>query len=71
MLFPVLLALLALYTVFGIVVIRRFRKPTCRVCLYRQLCPNRESENSKNIGKQCWSCGQTSPGIVSIDTPKA
>ncbi len=59
MLSPVLLALAALYTVFGVVVVRRLRKPTCRVCLYRQFCPSRESEHTEKTNKPCWSCGQT------------
>ena len=56
---PILLTLAALYTVFGIVVVRRFRKPTCRVCLYRQVCPNRESLGADAKCQPCWSCGRT------------
>jgi hypothetical protein len=59
MLPPVLLALAALYTVIGVVIIRRLRKPTCRVCLYRQFCPNREPVHADVTRKPCWSCGQS------------
>lgn len=53
------LTLTALYAVFGVAVVRRLRKPTCRVCLFRQSCPNRELEYAEPKRKQCWSCGQT------------
>ena len=57
---PVILGLGALYAVLGVVIFRRLRKPTCRVCLLRQFCPNRESEYVKLApGKPCWSCGKT------------
>jgi len=56
--YPILLALAVLYTIAGIVIIRRFRKPTCRVCVYREFCPNRESEHSDATAKPCWSCGR-------------
>jgi hypothetical protein len=59
MLPPVILVLAALYAVLAVVIIRRLRKPTCRVCLLRQFCPNRESEHSKLTNKPCWSCGET------------
>ena len=49
----------ALYGVLGVVIVRRLRKPTCRICLFRQSCPNRESDYSEPTRKQCWSCGQT------------
>jgi hypothetical protein len=55
----ILLAVAALYAVFGAVIVRRLRKPTCRVCLNRQICPNRESEHSQPNRQPCWSCGQT------------
>jgi hypothetical protein len=48
----------ALYTVLAVVTFRRLRKPTCRVCLNREFCPNRELEHADPNRKQCWSCGQ-------------
>ena len=59
---PILVAAAAvttLYGVLGVVIARRLRKPTCRVCLYRGFCPNRESDLLNTAGKPCWSCGQT------------
>jgi len=67
---PVIMALVALYIILGFVVVRRFRKPTCRVCLYREFCPSRESEYAESSGKQCWSCGQTVRCSASTDVPK-
>ena len=60
---PIIFALAAVYTVFGVVIIRRFRKPTCRVCLLRQSCPNRKLEYADSTRKQCWSCDQTVSGV--------
>jgi hypothetical protein len=62
MLSPIVLvgaAITALYSVLGAAIVRRLRKPTCRVCLYRGVCPNRETEYLDSARKQCWSCGQT------------
>jgi hypothetical protein len=56
---PVLWALAVLYTICGVVITRRIRKPTCRVCLFRQLCTNRESEYYTAASKPRWSCDQT------------
>lgn len=55
---PVLIALATLYVVLGFVIFRRLRKPTCRVCLLRQSCPNRELEHFDAARTQCWRCGQ-------------
>ncbi len=55
MLSPIILALGAFYTVFGVVIVRRAYKPTCRVCLFRQFCPNRQSGHLQFAGKPCWS----------------
>ncbi len=70
MLSPIVLALAAFYSFVGAVIIRRFRKPTCRVCLYREFCPNRESENSGHSTKPCWSCGQPAGCVVPQSQPE-
>jgi hypothetical protein len=57
---PVILALAAFYTVVGVVIVRRAFKPTCRVCLFRQFCPNRHGEYFNSVGKPCWSRDQAS-----------
>jgi hypothetical protein len=59
MLSPMVLALGAFYTVVGVVIVRRVCKPTCRVCLFRQFCPNRQGEHLNSAGKPCWSRDQT------------
>ena len=59
MFFSTVLALTAIYTAFGVVLMRRLRRPTCRVCLFLQSCPNRESEYSDPTRILCWSRGQT------------
>ncbi len=59
MFFLVILALAAVYTAFGVVIIRRSHKPTCRICLFRQFCPNRKREYLKFTGEPCWSREQT------------
>jgi hypothetical protein len=64
LLLAVVLSLTVLYVVFGAVMLRRLRKPTCRVCLFRQFCPNRESQHSKPTSKPCWSCGRIDPGTT-------
>ena len=58
MLSPILFGIAAFYAALGVVIVRRFRKPTCRVCLLRQSCPNRQLEYADPTRKQCWSCGQ-------------
>ena len=59
-------AVTALYGALGVVIVRRLRKPTCRICLYRGICPNRESEHGNATHKPCWSCSEatecTEPG---------
>jgi len=40
---PVMYLFAAFYALFGVLVIRRMRKPTCRNCLHRKGCPNRRS----------------------------
>lgn len=59
MLYSIMLALAAFYTVLGVVIVRRAHKPTCRVCLFRQFCPNRQREHFNSVGKPCWSHDQT------------
>jgi hypothetical protein len=56
-----------LYGVLGTVIVRRSRRPTCRVCLYRGFCPSRDSGVLKTT-QPCWSCGQTA---CAEPTPKA
>ena len=55
----IILAMAVVSTVVTVAAVLRMRKPTCRVCLYREFCPNRESEHSKPASKPCWSCGET------------
>ncbi len=55
MLSPITLALTAFYTVVGVVIVRRAYKPTCRICLFRQSCPNRPRDDPRFKGKPCWS----------------
>jgi hypothetical protein len=61
---PVLLAAASVFTAFytglGVAALRRLRKPTCRVCLYRGFCPSRDTEISKPNSQPCWRCGQAS-----------
>ena len=71
MLPTVIVAFAAFYTVVGVVIIRRLRKPTCRVCLLRQFCPNRESEHSERASKPCWSCGQPTECAEPVQNSKA
>ena len=59
MLSPIVLALGAFYMVVGVVIVRRARQPTCRVCLFRQFCPNRQGGHLNSGGKPCWSRDQT------------
>jgi len=54
-----LLAFGAFYVVVGVVIVRRLYKSTCRVCLFRQFCPNRQGEHLNSAGKPCWSRDQT------------
>ena len=49
-----LLALAATSTVLGVVIVQGLRKPTCRICLFRRTCPNREVEYD-STRKPCWS----------------
>jgi hypothetical protein len=40
--FPFLLCLpVASYVVLGLTVLRQASKPTCRICMFRNLCPSR------------------------------
>jgi|HubBroStandDraft_3_1064219.scaffolds.fasta_scaffold00012_21 hypothetical protein len=59
MLSSITLPLAAFYTLVGIVIIRRLRKPTCRISLFRQLSPNRQGEHLSSAGKPCWGRDQT------------
>lgn len=47
----VILSLTVLWLVFGVVITRRLGKPTCRVCIFRQFCRNRESQHSNPTNK--------------------
>jgi hypothetical protein len=42
------------YPLFGVLVIRRRRKPTCRICLYRKGCSNRRSRFLELSGVPCY-----------------
>jgi hypothetical protein len=55
---PIILSVGVFYAVVGAVIVQRVRKPTCRVCLLRQFCPNRKREHLKSRGKPCWSRDQ-------------
>ena len=47
--------LLALfYAVFGVVVFRRMRRPTCRICLHRSRCPHRRRRFLGLVGTLCY-----------------
>jgi hypothetical protein len=70
MLSPVILALAPLYIFLGVVIVRKLRKPTCRVCALREFCPNRESDHSDKTSQPCWSCGQTGPCAASTRDAK-
>ena len=35
----------AVYGIVGVVVLRRAFKPSCRICLHRDACPNREGDH--------------------------
>jgi hypothetical protein len=61
MFFSALLILAGIYMIFGAAIVRRLRKPTCRVCLFRQACLNRAFEYSDPARKPCWSCGEPAP----------
>jgi hypothetical protein len=51
---PSLLYLLAaFYAVFGVLVIRRLRQVSCRICLFRQGCPNRRGSSPGRGGTPC------------------
>jgi hypothetical protein len=43
--------LAAIYCVTGVLVLRRAFKPSCRVCLHRQSCPNREGNHPSEAAK--------------------
>jgi hypothetical protein len=47
----VFLLLAAVYSIIGVVVVRGAFKPNCRVCLYRQSCPNREGDHPSEAAK--------------------
>jgi hypothetical protein len=59
----ILLLFAAFFVVFGVVILRRLRQPTCRICLFRSTCPNRESECYDPSKKTCWSREQTIEGV--------
>jgi hypothetical protein len=51
---PVMYLFAVFYALFGVLVIRRMRKPTCRICLYRKGCPNRRSRFPGLGGVLCY-----------------
>ena len=40
-----------IYLIIGVVVVRRAFRPSCRVCLYRHSCPNREGDHPSEAAK--------------------
>jgi len=52
-------ALVAFYTVLAVVIVRRLRKPTCRICLFRQGCPNRPDRLPDPSCKPCYEREKT------------
>ena len=56
---PIISALAAFYAVVGVVIVPRAYKPTCRICLFRQFCPNRQGEHLNSAGKPCRHDDQT------------
>jgi hypothetical protein len=47
-------ALAGVYTVLGVGIVRRLRKPTCRICLFREGCPHRPDGFGDASGKPCY-----------------
>jgi len=55
---PIMYLFGVFFAVFGVVVIRRACKPSCRVCLNRRGCPNRKSPFSDRGGVPCYERDQ-------------
>ena len=55
MLLAAVFAFAAASTFLAIVIVQRLRKPTCRICLFRRTCPNREVEYFDPTRNPCWS----------------
>lgn len=53
------LAILPLIFSLGWVIFQRLRRPSCRVCLFRRFCPNRELEYYEPTRNPCWNRSQT------------
>ena len=51
-------ALAAFYAVTGVVIVHRLHKPTCRICLFRQACPNRPLDFPDPRRKPCYDRDQ-------------
>ena len=48
-----LLYLLAsVYAIGGVVVLRRALKPNCRLCLHRDVCPNRDGDHPSDAAEE-------------------
>lgn len=43
--------LAAVYGIVGVVVLRRAFKASCRICLHRDVCPNREGDHPSDEAK--------------------
>jgi len=67
MLLAILVTFAVVFVVFGVVIARRLRQPTCRICLFRSVCPNRESEYFDPSRKPCWSRDRP-PGEQTTDS---
>ena len=64
----------AFYAVFGVLVIRRLRRPSCRICLLRQGCPNRKGRFLGRGGMPCYEreSEAANPGVLhESSAPKA
>jgi len=51
-------ALAGFYAVVAAVTINRLRKPTCRICVFRQVCPQRRQSATDLDRPRCYEHGQ-------------
>lgn len=49
-----LYALPVVYGLVGLALVRRARRPTCRVCLHREQCPIRRASMADDSVKRCY-----------------
>lgn len=62
---PVAYLFIAVYAVLGVFLVRKLRKPTCRVCLYRKGCPHRKSSFADRGGVPCYERESTNSSAAS------